>query len=89
MLNVEFIHYFKIRFDVFIGNIAPLHTMFISSANNFIIYISKVLNVFYFIAKMTEVTFNNIPSNEWTSIANMRMIVWCYTAYIDAYLSWY
>ena len=87
MFYMKFIHYFKIRIDISCGDIAPIYTFLVSSADDFIIYISKVLDMFYFIAKMSEIAFDYVPSNEWASITNMRVIVWCNTANINAYLS--
>ena len=49
----------------------------------------KVLNIFNFITFFLKIAPNNIPSYKWSSITNMRMIVWGNTTYINANFSFY
>ena len=50
--NIQLIHYFKIGINVTVADIKPLHAFFISSIDNFIINVGKVLYMGYIVAFM-------------------------------------
>ena len=87
-LNAKSIHYFKIAIDITVCNSIPRYTLTIRCVDDFIIYISKVLYISYFITYMFHVSTNYVPSYERTCVANMRMIIWCNTTYIHFCLTW-
>ena len=85
--HVELIHYLKIGIDVTVADIVPLHALFISSIDNFVVYIGKVLHMSNVVALMLQKTADNIPGNKGTGIAYMGMIVRRYAAHIDISLT--
>ena len=87
-LYTKRIHYFKIAINITVCNGVPRYTFTIRCVDDFIIHISKVLYICYFIAYMFHIATNYVPSYERTCIANMRMIIWCNTTHIHFSLAW-
>ena len=88
MLYTKGIHYFEIAVDITICNSIPRYAFTIGCIDDFVIHISKVLYICYFIAYMFHIATNYVPSYKWTCIANVRMVIWCNTTYVHLCLTW-
>ena len=80
---IELIHYFKVRINIAVADVKPLHALFIGSVDNLVINIGKVLYMGYVIAFVLQEAADNVPGYERTRITNMRMVVRSNTANID------
>ena len=87
-LHTKCIHDFKVAINIAISNYVPRYAFTIRCIDDFIIYIGKILYISHFISYMLHVATDYVPSYERTSIANVRMIIWCYATYIHLRFTW-
>ena len=87
-LHIQLVHSLKIALNITLADNGAIHPLGISSLDNLVIHISKILNMLNLKALFAEISLDNIPGYKRTSIANMRVIIRGNTADIHPYLAW-
>ena len=88
-LDVQTVHHIKIRLDISIGNLAPRNFFVIGGGDYLVVNVGEVLNVFDGETFFCKHAANDIPRDERTRIADVRLVVRRHAAAINAHFSFF